>query len=162
MLKLAGLFQNYLFVRIFKKIRSYSALRAVDLDWIVGSGRSSGENILWYSQPLASSLRRSVRICWENYLFSLLKRGPNWPPGSKKNITWLTGGTTELPDPKNVTWLTRSPNWSPLAQKMSRNSRAAPTDLLRPKPSRVGPNRPPLVQKTSCDSRGAPTDLSDV
>ena len=42
--------------------RSYAALRAAYLDWIVGPGYSLGGYILGYSQSLASCLRHSARI----------------------------------------------------------------------------------------------------
>ena len=41
--------------------RSYAALRAADLDWIVGPEYSSGGYILMCSQRLASCLRHSAR-----------------------------------------------------------------------------------------------------
>ena len=44
------------------KTRSYAALRAADLDWIVGLGYSWGGYILGCSQRLASCLRHSARI----------------------------------------------------------------------------------------------------
>ena len=42
--------------------RSYAALRAADLDWIVGPGYSSNRYILGFSQCLALCLRHSARI----------------------------------------------------------------------------------------------------
>ena len=50
--------RNYLFLGT----RSYCALRAADLDWIVGPGYSSGGYTLGCSQRLASCLRHSARI----------------------------------------------------------------------------------------------------
>ena len=41
---------------------SYAALRAADLDWIVGPGYSWGGYILGCSQRLALCLRHSARI----------------------------------------------------------------------------------------------------
>ena len=42
--------------------RSFAALRAADLDWIVGSGHSWGGYILGCSQRLATCLRHSAWI----------------------------------------------------------------------------------------------------
>ena len=44
------------------KTRSYAALRAADLDWIIGPGYSLGGYILGCSQRLASCLRHSAHI----------------------------------------------------------------------------------------------------
>ena len=52
--------RNYLFLGT----RSYAALRAADLDWIVRPGYSSGGDILRWSQHLALCLRHSARICF--------------------------------------------------------------------------------------------------
>ena len=46
----------------FVQTRSYAALRAVDLDWIVRPGYSWGGYILGCSQHLASCLRHSAQI----------------------------------------------------------------------------------------------------
>ena len=46
----------------FVQTRSYAALRAVDLDWIVRPGYSWGGYILGCSQRLASCLRHSAQI----------------------------------------------------------------------------------------------------
>ena len=47
---------------IFSLTRSYAALRAADLDWIVGLGYSWGGYILGCSQRLPSCLQHSARI----------------------------------------------------------------------------------------------------
>ena len=52
----------FIFIMIIIIItRSYAALRAADLDWIVGLEYSSGRYILGCSQRLASCLRHSAR-----------------------------------------------------------------------------------------------------
>ena len=55
-------FAVHLFAVYFCNTRSCTALRAADLDWIVGPGHSWGGYILGCSQFLASCLRHSARI----------------------------------------------------------------------------------------------------
>ena len=57
---------------IHTRTRSYVALRAADLDWIVGPGYSSGWYILGCSQRLASCLWHSARIEITSTAFLLL------------------------------------------------------------------------------------------
>ena len=54
----------------FLNTRSCAALRAADLDWIVGKGYGWGGYILGCSQYLASCLRHSARICAGSQLTS--------------------------------------------------------------------------------------------
>ena len=69
--------------------RSYAALRAADLDWIVGLEYSSGRYILGCSQRLASCLRHSARtdILFRTFfvlfLDDIMLRRENLPPDAK-------------------------------------------------------------------------------
>ena len=62
------------FIIIFNitNTRSYAALRAADLDWIVGPGYSPGGYILGCSQRLASCLRHSAQVSLLQCTFPLL------------------------------------------------------------------------------------------
>ena len=55
--------------KILSDTRSYAALRAADLDWIVGPEYSSGMYILGFSQRLAACLQHSARtdILFRNF-----------------------------------------------------------------------------------------------
>ena len=66
--------------------RSSAALRAADLDWIVGPGHSWGRYIYGCSQRLASCLRLGLDLTWH---FLLLTRGHNWP------LRWERGAGQE-------------------------------------------------------------------
>ena len=58
-----------LVVILIMTTRSYAALRAADLDWIVGPEYSSGMYILGFSQRLAACLQHSARtdILFRNF-----------------------------------------------------------------------------------------------
>ena len=88
-------FTKMTFLHIFLQIpllwstRSYAALRAADLDWIVGLEYSSGRYILGCSQRLASCLRHSARtdILFRTFfvlfLDDIMLRRENLPPDAK-------------------------------------------------------------------------------
>ena len=85
--------------------RSYVALQAADLDWIVGPGYSSGRYFLGCCQRLAPRFRRSARIGSQltflrKWRFFVSRGGPSWPFWESKSFLYPHG-----------------PNWPPLIQK---------------------------------------------
>ena len=54
-------------ISIFEKTRSYAALRAADLDWIVGPGYSSGRYILEknHEKPTWNVTNAGSQLTWE-------------------------------------------------------------------------------------------------